>query len=502
MGGNILNRKLRTLILVAVISFTSFQFKTTVSAYSGTKNSVDVNKEWSVKFNKTLESDTVNSSNIIVKDASGNSIPVAITLSQDKYTVFISPQTSGYIPGAQYTVNISKGVKDSAGIPLSEAGTLKFTLVNKYSDGTSYLGLPVINSNTFQHMPLLSSQKQGFILNSTAGQNVKYRIFVAQDNPYSDGAFQEITQNYISPVNGVVTANKALDSGTNGQKYKAIIYVRRAGVSTGAHRDMNTDYDNYYIDYFRCVDSSSISNVKYTNYDTSLSYGVNKQLAWESYPNEGPYFSKTASFTNLASANQIKYYMNPSNFLDSYGKYQFLKLSYEDGISVDDLNNFLANKGIFKGHGQDFINAAKANNISVSYLVSHAMLETGLGTSYLSSGQAKYNGKVVYNFFGIGAVDSDPNGEGSKKAYEEGWFTPQLAISGGAQWLSKSYINNANYKQDTIYKMRWNPADPGQHQYATDISWSYNQISNIINMINMAPSLYQTVYFDIPKYAQ
>ncbi len=50
--------------------------------------------------------------------------------------------------------------------------------------------------------------------------------------------------------------------------------------------------------------------------------------------------------------------------------------------------------------------------------------------------------------------------------------------------------------------MRWNPADPGQHQYATDISWSYNQISNIINMINMAPSLYQTVYFDIPKYAQ
>lgn len=81
-------------------------------------------------------------------------------------------------------------------------------------------------------------------------------------------------------------------------------------------------------------------------------------------------------------------------------------------------------------------------------------------------------------------------------------FTPQLAISGGAQWLSKSYINNANYKQDTIYKMRWNPADPGQHQYATDISWSYNQISNIINMINMAPSLYQTVYFDIPKYAQ
>ncbi len=73
--------------------------------------------------------------------------------------MFISPQTSGYIPGAQYTVNISKGVKDSAGIPLSEAGTLKFTLVNKYSDGTSYLGLPVINSNTFQHMPLLSSLK-------------------------------------------------------------------------------------------------------------------------------------------------------------------------------------------------------------------------------------------------------------------------------------------------------------------------------------------------------
>ena len=26
--------------------------------------------------------------------------------------------------------------------------------------------------------------------------------------------------------------------------------------------------------------------------------------------------------------------------------------------------------------------------------------------------------------------------------------------------------------QNTLYKMRWNPANPGTHQYATDINWA------------------------------
>lgn len=497
-----MNKRIKSLILILTFSFTLVQFKANASSSLDTSRvNVDSNKEWTIKFNRILDPDTLNN-NVIVSDSQGNKIPVKVTLGGNKDAIVVSPETSGYDPGQTYDLTIEKNIKSSSGTELPNPINMSFKIKNLYSDGTNYNDVPNITSDTYKYQPLCSSQNQGFILNSSNGQNVQYRIFVAKDNQYDQGPFEELTNGYTTPVDGEINAVKSLDPGTNGQKYKVIIYVRRTGVTSGAHADLNTDYDNYLIDYFRCVNKVDTQNVNYTNYGTSLNYGINKELAWESVANSGPYFSKTNIFNNLASTNQIKYYMNPNNFLDSYGKYQFLKLSYEDGITVDDLNNFLADKGIFKGHAQDFIDAGKQNNISVSYLVSHAMLETGNGASYLANGEAKYNGQVVYNFFGIGAVDSNANTAGAEKAYEEGWTTPKLAIFGGAEWLSSSYINNPQYKQDTIYKMRWNPSSPGQHQYATDISWAYNQIADTVKMINSAPSLYKTIDFDVPKYAQ
>src|SRR5699024_10681665 len=100
-----------------------------------------------------------------------------------------------------------------------------------------------------------------------------------------------------------------------------------------------------------------------------------------------------------------------------------------------------------------FKKAAESHNINELYLISHAMLETGNGTSALATG-GKYKGKTVYNMYGIGAVDNCPIECGRKRAYEEGWFTPEAAIIGGAQFVSENYIHAG---QDTLYKMRWDP---------------------------------------------
>ena len=79
-----------------------------------------------------------------------------------------------------------------------------------------------------------------------------------------------------------------------------------------------------------------------------------------------------------------------------------------------------------------------------------------------------------------------------------GWTTPNKAIDGGAKWISENFINNGSYHQNTLYKMKWNPSDPGVHQYATAINWAVAQTSEIKGMYDNFPNAVLT--FDIPVY--
>lgn len=225
-----------------------------------------------------------------------------------------------------------------------------------------------------------------------------------------------------------------------------------------------------------------------------------------------------------ATSSDVTYYLNPNNFSAGSKEYfQFLILSKRAGITANELNNkILAGKGKLGGQGQAFIKASTDHSINEIYLVSHAMLETGNGTSNLSKGMVvdsivqrdskgnpklDVNGqpiktpvesKTVYNFFGIGALDACAEQCGAERAYQEGWFTPEAAITGGAKFISEMYVNHPIYKQDTLYKMRWNPANPALHQYATDIGWAVKQVERIYQMYQLLD--YYTLYYDVPKF--
>jgi mannosyl-glycoprotein endo-beta-N-acetylglucosaminidase len=102
--------------------------------------------------------------------------------------------------------------------------------------------------------------------------------------------------------------------------------------------------------------------------------------------------------------------------------------------------------------------------------------------------------------YGAGAYDTDPLKAGAEFAYKQGWFTPEAAIIGGAQFIGQSYINNPDRQQNTLYKMRWNPAAPATHQYATDIGWATKQV---FNMKKIYDSLNDYVlYYDLPIFKQ
>lgn len=176
-----------------------------------------------------------------------------------------------------------------------------------------------------------------------------------------------------------------------------------------------------------------------------------------------------------ASSTEIKAAMDSSKFIESdTQKYQFLELDKYQGIDHNRIKRMLIDNPTLLKHSDEFIKAAKDKHVNEVYLISHALLETGSAKSELSSG-VEIDGKKYYNFFGVGALDEDPIKTGSEYAKKHGWDTPQKAISGGANFIHGHFFSNKD--QNTLYSMRWNPKNPGEHQYATDIKWAESNAS-------------------------
>ncbi len=209
-----------------------------------------------------------------------------------------------------------------------------------------------------------------------------------------------------------------------------------------------------------------------------------------------------------ATFNDIQYHLDPGNFIyDEENKYMFMDLRYdaEMNVTAAQLDNMLNGKGVLHGMGEAFVLAGQKYGVNPIYLASHAILETGHGTSVLSKGQkvtetyTKFGDastivkdsipeedkdKLVYNVFGIGAWDVNPNLWGAQKAYTEKWFTVEEAIMGGAKWIGENYINRQS-SQNTLFKMRFNFPENMGHEYATDLGWAQKQAKRIKEQIEL-----------------
>ncbi|QEX32040.1 CHAP domain-containing protein [Staphylococcus lugdunensis] len=172
-----------------------------------------------------------------------------------------------------------------------------------------------------------------------------------------------------------------------------------------------------------------------------------------------------------ATRQQTSNAMNPTRIWKSNVQhYQMLDLGRYQGISVDKLNKILKGKGTLAGQGKAFASACKKYNVNEIYLIAHAFLESGNGTSNYASG--RYG---IYNYFGIAAYDNNPNAS-IAYAKRKGWTTPAKGIAGGAKFVRSNFFNNG---KQTLYRMRWNPKKPGTMQYATAIEWCQTQATTI-----------------------
>ena len=171
-----------------------------------------------------------------------------------------------------------------------------------------------------------------------------------------------------------------------------------------------------------------------------------------------------ASNDNVKEAMQIK--LSDSDL-------QYMDLSEPVQLSQDEVNQMLKGKGILENQGEAFLKAQEQYDVNVIYLISHALIETGEGRSELARG-IKHGDHRYYNFFGIGAFDSNAVDTGKSYAVRAQWTSPERAIKGGAQFVRENYFKNG---QITLYQMKWNPQEPGTNQYASDIDWA-SKIAN------------------------
>ncbi|WP_414052834.1 glucosaminidase domain-containing protein [Macrococcus animalis] len=226
----------------------------------------------------------------------------------------------------------------------------------------------------------------------------------------------------------------------------------------------------------------------------SLDVAVAKQSRLKNYErNTGPkvVFStpKRAYNERLAKDYEIKANMDTKNAMnDAELKYQFLDLGQAEGISAKQLNKLLVGKGVLENQGAAFAAAAKQLKINEIYLIAHAFLETGNGTSRLSNGLGISNdnkkiidnaSKKYYNMFGTKATDNNVELGGIAYAKQNGWDSASKAIIGGAKYVREAYIDKG---QRTLHQMRWNPENTATHQYATDVRWAQKNATTIARL--------------------
>lgn len=217
-----------------------------------------------------------------------------------------------------------------------------------------------------------------------------------------------------------------------------------------------------------------------------------------------------------ASKALIEYCLDPRNFLDEKYIFQFESLAYQSSLQneagVNELikNTFMANATIENDqtYSSALMEAATLSGVSPYHLASSIIQEIGAKTpSVIISGT--YSGyEGYYNYYNWGAYES-----GGRSAIENGliyaktasagekylrpWDSRYKAIMGGAMKLGEDYINKG---QNTGYYKKFNPKNPGVHQYMTHVLAAMLEGGRVSDAYTQEMKSTMTFVFSIPVY--
>lgn len=230
----------------------------------------------------------------------------------------------------------------------------------------------------------------------------------------------------------------------------------------------------------------------------------------------GAYNSKTGTYTRFdgrwysANPTVIKYYMDPRNFLNNNGIYQFMTHKYDSNsqnsttVKAVISGSFMAGKnpaGSYSSYQSLLSAAGKASKVNPNVLAAMIIQEQGWsGSSLVSGTYSGYSG--YYNFFNIGAYTTSSMSaveRGLWYAKRQGWNTPYKAIVGGVDFYANEYVNR---NQDSYYTKKFNVkngySNVGTHQYMTNVSGAHSEGLLVKRAYNSNSSY--PIIFELPVY--
>ena len=190
-----------------------------------------------------------------------------------------------------------------------------------------------------------------------------------------------------------------------------------------------------------------------------------------------------------ASTELIQYYLDPRNFLDDSGIFQFETLGFEDYQNKDGVQNVLSGSfmsgeysdtdGETRSYAQTFYDAGKECGVNPYHLASKAIQEQGaLGKSQSVAGNVG-GLENLFNYFNIGAYATNGrtatiNGlyyaAGSEEAYLRPWNSRYRSIVGSAKYIADKYVAVG---QNTLYFQKFNVVNSKNgiysHQYMSNV---------------------------------
>lgn len=260
---------------------------------------------------------------------------------------------------------------------------------------------------------------------------------------------------------------------------------------------------------------------------------VGRNLIHKSYPDSwkskeyGAYNPSTGEYVVFdsggyvsASESIIKYYVDPRNFLNESGIFQFMSHSYDSatqtkaGLQTLVAGTFLSKtfpekSAQYPEYSDVIMDAGQKSSANPYVLASMIIMEQGSdGRGHSISGTENgYAG--VYNFFNINAYAA--NGlsaveNGLIYAKSKGWTTRVKSIIEGASFYAREYINN---KQNTQYLKKFNMMNGlskvATHQYMTNVRGAADEASRLkagySSIIDTALTFYIPVYNNMPEVA-
>ncbi|MBR3705779.1 MAG: hypothetical protein IKM19_02310, partial [Firmicutes bacterium] len=293
-------------------------------------------------------------------------------------------------------------------------------------------------------------------------------------------------------------------------------------------RDLHARYPNWVfnaaqtgLDWNAVIDAESGPGTTLVASSSPSSWKSMEEGAYD-YEN-GKYITYDSGGWVTASEQIIRYYMDPRNFINSIGIFQFLTHSFDiqtqnvEGLQKVVQNSFMKGEFPEETHAtwaDAIYQAGQTAGVNPYVLASMILVEQGSsGNGGCISGTVKgYEG--YYNFFNIGAYKS-----GSMSAVERGvwyasqsgtyerpWNTRYKSILGGALFYSQQYVQK---NKNTLYFKKFNvmngQENVGIGQYMTNVQGAESEAAALrngyIDTLSDAMTFYIPVYQNMPEEA-